>query len=346
MNKQLLRRMPVGVIGRLKTAVQGGLHRLGRSTSLMRVTHSVKAQRASHGSEPSWLNRAFIVPSTSSRNRCHSAGGLERGGTIKRKPDFNSTTACRDTLACRRDFQDPVVLIGDGSCYRQTEATAVGGMLPRPFPTEEPFEDLRHVGRIDTDPVIRDGDHHLTPVVAALARHPHLHSAAIRRILHGVVEQDQQETLQRHAIAADHEDLVRRIDPYTHVSSLGEHRGFLACRSRNIEKVERGVLPDFNPRVRAGQDQQIVDQRRHPARMLQHLGQGRPVLVDWNAERNYEDLRLMSACQALISVNSTFSWWAGWLNPRTDKIVVVPRQWYRRPGVTSDLPGSGWATPI
>ncbi len=68
--------------------------------------------------------------------------------------------------------------------------------------------------------------------------------------------------------------------------------------------------------------------------------------VDWNAARNYEDLRLMSACRALIAANSTFSWWAGWLNPNPDKIVIVPRRWYREPGVTSDLPGSTWATAI
>ena len=68
--------------------------------------------------------------------------------------------------------------------------------------------------------------------------------------------------------------------------------------------------------------------------------------VDWNAERNYEDLRLMSACRALIAVNSTFSWWGGWLNHRPDKIVIVPKDWYRSPGMASDLPGSAWATAI
>ena len=70
------------------------------------------------------------------------------------------------------------------------------------------------------------------------------------------------------------------------------------------------------------------------------------VFVDWNAERNYEDLRLMSACRALVAANSTFSWWAGWLNERSDKVVVVPRQWYQEPGVTSDLPNSVWATAL
>ena len=70
------------------------------------------------------------------------------------------------------------------------------------------------------------------------------------------------------------------------------------------------------------------------------------VYVDWNADRNYEDLRLMSACRALIMANSTFGWWAGWLNPRADKVVVAPRQWFRAPGATSDLPNSPWLIAI
>ena len=68
--------------------------------------------------------------------------------------------------------------------------------------------------------------------------------------------------------------------------------------------------------------------------------------VDWNLDRNYEDLRLMSSCRALIMANSSFSWWAGWLNPRPDKLVVAPRQWYRAPGVVSDLPLSPWLVSI
>jgi len=68
--------------------------------------------------------------------------------------------------------------------------------------------------------------------------------------------------------------------------------------------------------------------------------------VDWNQDRSYEDLRLMSSCRALIMANSNFSWWAGWLNPNPDKLVVAPRQWYRAPGAVSDLPLSSWLVAI
>lgn len=64
--------------------------------------------------------------------------------------------------------------------------------------------------------------------------------------------------------------------------------------------------------------------------------------VDWNAERNFEDLRLMSYCDALVIANSSFSWWAGWLNQSTEKLVIAPRRWFREPGTVSELPNSKW----
>lgn len=41
--------------------------------------------------------------------------------------------------------------------------------------------------------------------------------------------------------------------------------------------------------------------------------------------QDYEELLVMSRCRSHIIANSTFSWWAAWLNSNVDKVVAAPR---------------------
>lgn len=62
-----------------------------------------------------------------------------------------------------------------------------------------------------------------------------------------------------------------------------------------------------------------------------------------DADKNYEDLRLMSLCRHHIIANSSFSWWGAWLNPDKNKIVISPDKWFLSGNFdTKDIIPSSW----
>src|SRR2546430_286356 len=66
--------------------------------------------------------------------------------------------------------------------------------------------------------------------------------------------------------------------------------------------------------------------------------------INWNKNKNsYKDMQLMSNCKHNIIANSSFSWWAAWLNSNKNKIVIAPDNWAGMVGTRDILPEE-WVT--
>jgi hypothetical protein len=68
--------------------------------------------------------------------------------------------------------------------------------------------------------------------------------------------------------------------------------------------------------------------------------------VDSNQKQNFHvDLILMSHCKHNIIANSSYSWWAAWLNQNTEKVVIAPKKWFANAALNNkDLLPTEWIT--
>lgn len=68
------------------------------------------------------------------------------------------------------------------------------------------------------------------------------------------------------------------------------------------------------------------------------------IFIDHNIKSDsWKDMFLMSSCNHNIIANSSFSWWAAWLNDNPDKIIIAPEKWFNdEENKTTDLIPEEW----
>lgn len=68
------------------------------------------------------------------------------------------------------------------------------------------------------------------------------------------------------------------------------------------------------------------------------------VFVEHVPGTGQEDMNLMSQCRHQIIANSSYGWWAAWLNKNPKKIVIAPKIWFKEKKANSqiDIVPSSW----
>ncbi len=137
---------------------------------------------------------------------------------------------------------------------------------------------------------------------------------------------------------------------------LQEERAVSVHLRRGDYKTEEslrvhGILPDaYYQRAIDYATKYAADEPRFyvfsdDAEAAKKLGLPNAEIVSGTLTKNhYEDFYLMQQCRHNIIANSSFSWWAAWLNPNPDKIVIAPKDWFgpKGPKDTQDLLPESW----
>lgn len=140
---------------------------------------------------------------------------------------------------------------------------------------------------------------------------------------------------------------IEEITRHTSISLHCRRGDYAECASTNrvhgVCSLEyyHHAIEYVNRLVRKAKYYIFSDDAQWTARNM-HINQEHVFVTHNNGVCDVEDYRLMATCRHHIIANSTFSWWAAWMAPYSEKIVIAPRLWYANGQVSDDLIPEGW----
>ena len=114
-----------------------------------------------------------------------------------------------------------------------------------------------------------------------------------------------------------------RLGDYT-APSISAHHGLISSGfySRAVDHCRqlRGVEKEIA----------FSDQPIEASAILHDAGINHTMITPPAEATPLENLLLMSSANALVTANSTFSWWAAWVGDHESRPVICPRPWFRK----------------
>jgi hypothetical protein len=194
---------------------------------------------------------------------------------------------------------------------------------------------------------VREADFHFQPGILADAQDNSLYEGWFQspKYFAGIEEQLRDDFRFQDAIIPESKELEQRILSTNSVCLNVRRTDFLKVDVLNAtnldyflrgaaymaERVENPHFFIFSDDVEWCRENIKLD---HPVAVVDHGHKGRRF-------GNY--LQLMSLCKHFIIPNSSFAWWAAWMNTDPGKMVVAPKMWFTDVEIdTSDLVPEKW----
>ena len=138
--------------------------------------------------------------------------------------------------------------------------------------------------------------------------------------------------MQSYHYFSDYEDLIRKLFSPKQSINNGQYREYCSVHVRRTDYLKHAgcytiLGPDYYYKAAelVPQNKFLVfsDDREW---CKKNLTDSRFIITD--SAPDYVDFFLQSACSSNIIANSSFSWWAAWLNSNPEKVVIAPKKWF------------------